>query len=164
MKAEEYTAQVGAIIKFLPNIEELETGFETGMMGVIASVQSEHHEPSIVKVTVDFTRFEDHNKKLMTPNYFDSLGHPRVPWVPWDKHSSYPEDRREDVYVSVGDPPRGSPAYWTVVGTTISKVIFMEPAMHTKIIAHARAIIDGVGLPTPHDFAREVLAALSETK
>ena len=121
MNLNEYKTLLGKVVRFLPGIEDLETGFEPGMMGVICQVDLEDED--VVLLTVDFSKFEAHNKGFMTPNYYDDAHSPKLKWC---ETKYYPENKREDIYLTLGDPPKGSPNYFHVVGSAEDKVVLIS--------------------------------------
>lgn len=63
-------------------------------------VNEEGHD-HMVLLTVDFSEFEERNKTLARPEYFDDYGAPRLKW---HETKYYPEDKRSTLYVGENEP------------------------------------------------------------
>ena len=97
MTREQLMALSGKTVKFTSGVDEFETGFENGMFGVVEKVTPEVDD--VYCLWVNFSRFEEHNKQLMTPNYFDAQGKPTLRW---NETTYYPTDRVEKIFVGSG--------------------------------------------------------------
>lgn len=135
MNLDEYKALVGKVVRLLPGVEDSETGFEPGMMGVVCQVDLE--DDDVVLVTVDFSKFEEYNKGFMTPNYYDEHQQPKFKWC---ETRYYPVSKREDLYLTLGDPPKGSPNYFQVVGDAADKVVLVSKEKLQELLELADSV------------------------
>lgn len=84
-------------------IEDQETGYESGMMCKILSMNIDEQDEDwiVYKVFTDFSDFEKHNESFMTPDYF----HPEIGeyTAKWNESSFYPKNKRVELYLGDGD-------------------------------------------------------------
>ncbi len=75
------TKLVGAIIRFNPDIYEMESYAEPNMQARIISVTNEDvNDPDInnhvYRIRISYAEFEDHNVPFETSDYYDKSGNP----------------------------------------------------------------------------------------
>jgi hypothetical protein len=78
---------VGKVIKFNENVEESEIDFDEGMKAKV--IGSRVVEKDVFQLTLDFSEFEEENKKLMKANYWDKN---RNATLRWCETRYYPKD------------------------------------------------------------------------
>lgn len=149
LTTDQLTSYVGKVVRFLPAVDDLECGMETGMLATV--VQAAPGDFGLVKVVVDFAQFEEHNKLLMTPNFYDSAGNPTLRWC---DANSYPKDRRETLFV---DP--SFPAIFELVEPkTVQQPVTLSPSQ----VAELRALAEAIA-PMPGMASEGNAAALART-
>ena len=98
-------ALVGKVIVFNDSVDNLELNWESGMKGRV--VATKHNQDSlkwgddgVFKLKVDFGgEFLEHNRKLMSSNYFDAGGNPTLKW---EETKNYPKDHMSVDYFTYG--------------------------------------------------------------
>jgi hypothetical protein len=74
----EVPAIVGKVIRFNRNVEETEIDFDESMKARVVSYRIVDYD--VFQLTLDFSEFEEDNKRLMKHNYYDSNGKPTLRW------------------------------------------------------------------------------------
>lgn len=83
----EVDALKGKVICFNKEVEKTEVDFDSGMKARVIGVRDV--DDDVFVLDLDFSEFEESNKKLMANNYYDSNGHPTLKWC---ETSYYPKD------------------------------------------------------------------------
>ncbi len=75
-----YYRYIGKVITFKPACEDLESYCEAGMKAKVISISLERKEEKeqdlVYLVKLDYTDFDDYNRKFETANYYDKSGSP----------------------------------------------------------------------------------------
>jgi hypothetical protein len=125
---------IGSVVRFLPEVDVLETGFEANMLAKVQGVKP--LPDGVFEVVLNFTEFEDHNKKLMTPNFYDGVGTPRLKWCETQR---YPKDGVCSLLLveGVGAQPPFAPVFApvSVVGLRPNRTI-MQLANAVRALLH----------------------------
>ncbi len=137
MNLKDYQALKGKIVRFAEGVDDCETGFEPGMMGVVCEVDLD--EDDMVKVTVDFSRFEEYNKGFMTPNYYSDTDKTKAD-LKWCESAYYPKNKRDTLYLTLGEPPAGSLNYFQVVGDASDVVVVVTREKAAEICELAKSV------------------------
>ena len=88
------SALVGKVIQFNAEVEKTEIDFDCGMKArVVGYGITDPGE--LFKLDLDFSEFEQENKKLMQSNYYGKNGRPTLKW---SETSYYPSDCKTDEY------------------------------------------------------------------
>ena len=90
----------GTTIVFLAAIEDEECDFDAGMQAKI--VYAKVLPDNVLELALDFSEFEDFNKLLMLPNYYDDNGDPTLRWC---DTKTYPKDAKETIFLNVTNLP-----------------------------------------------------------
>lgn len=67
---------VGQVVRMREGVLEDETVFEPDMLGIVLEVKVMDHD--LFRFEIDVRPFDDHNTPLMTANYYDADGVPRL--------------------------------------------------------------------------------------
>jgi len=135
MNLDEYKELKGKVVRLLSGVEDCETGFEPGMLAAVCQVDLKDEDTMLV--TLDFSKFEAHNKELMSPNYYNDEHLPRLKWC---ETKFYPENKRDDLFLALGDPPKGSPNYFHVVGTAADRVVLIPQEKVSELLELADSV------------------------
>lgn len=106
---------VGKTIQFTKKVEEGESDFDTDMKGVVTDVRLEEYPDgeNVVKLEVDFSKFEEHNKGKAKADYWavfandpelSKFGHDETHLVKWHETCFYPENKIATHYYMEKDP------------------------------------------------------------
>lgn len=135
MNFDEYKELKGKVVRLLPGVEDCETGFEPGMLATVCQIDLE--DKDVVLVTLDFSKFEAHNKELMSPNYYNDEYLSRLKWC---ETKCYPESKRDDLFLTLGDPSKSSPNYFHVVGNATDKVVLISQDKVAELLELANSV------------------------
>jgi hypothetical protein len=97
MKAE---ALLNSVIVFNKRVLKTEINFSPGMKARVAGLR---RDEDMLVLDLDFAEFEDHNKALAEPNFYDDAGEP---CLKWHETKSYPKDCKETVYFMADEVER----------------------------------------------------------
>jgi hypothetical protein len=84
------------IIEFTPEVEKDETMFDAGMRGRVTDYQIQHED--VVKITVDFSQFEEFNKQFEKATFYGKDGQANLKW---SESPFYPNNKVEIIYVDL---------------------------------------------------------------
>lgn len=98
MQASDLPNLIGKVIVFNKDIEDSEIDYEPKMKARVISYEDRGDHFGLL---TDFSEFEDHNKSLMTANYFDENHSPRLRWC---ETKFYPKDKKKKDYFDYGTP------------------------------------------------------------
>jgi hypothetical protein len=77
-----YYRYIGKVITFKPACEDLESYCEAGMKAKVTNISLMRHaeveQDMVYLVKLDYTDFDDYNRKFETANYYDKLGNPNL--------------------------------------------------------------------------------------
>ena len=95
-----YTEKLfGKTIRFTAKVDDHEIMFDEGMKGRVCDARLDH---DTVRIIVDFSDYEEVNKKFGKANFYDKNGEPTKYW--WEMgHPMYPTNKREVVYLEVDE-------------------------------------------------------------
>lgn len=89
---------IGKVILFNKDIDLSEGDYEAGMKARVLNVEDHHDHFALL---TDFSEFEEHNKRLMTANYYDENHQPRLKFC---ETRRYPKDGRTKDYYDYNKP------------------------------------------------------------
>lgn len=91
---------IGKTIQFNSKVESTEIDFDEYMKAVVLKWEYVHydynHDYDVIKIQVDFSKFEEDNKKFMKSNYYDKDG---IPCLKWCDKLYYPKDGKDTFYI-----------------------------------------------------------------
>lgn len=89
-------------IKFKENVgDHIEESVDPNMMGIVVSCAEEGSD--CYRLHVDLNPFENHNRDVAVPNWFDKNGKPSLTWF---EVGRYPENGIETIYLAMeGEAP-----------------------------------------------------------
>lgn len=105
MNKNELTDLIGRTVIFNERIEDTECGMEKGMIAVIKNAthnQDAHgsDDDGVFLVHFDFGgKHLQHNLGLMSSNYYDEVGNPRLKW---SETKFFPKNHVQEIYLTYG--------------------------------------------------------------
>lgn len=92
----DWKSLVGKVIRFNHHLaSDHEMDFVEGQKATILNVDPQI-ENDIVKILIDFSKYEEENNRIAPADYFDSEHKPTLKWC---ETKYYPKDKRATIYV-----------------------------------------------------------------
>ena len=121
-------AGLDSTITFTKESENLEGYCEPGMKAKVVDVQLDRHH-NMIKITVDYNEFLNHNKQFESSNYYDKLGNPTLNAREAGYYGAY-NTGREDIYIMIDE---SQPEVFTIDDSTSNAVYALYKASGTTI-------------------------------
>ncbi len=109
-KIEKVNALVGKTVVFTSRIEVGESDFAAGMKAKVTNAWFSDNDPDIFRLELDFSAFEEYNKKFMKAEYYPlfstdpeiaKYGHNKHHLIKWCDTKLYPANKKVEEYFDI---------------------------------------------------------------